>query len=141
MRAQGTTSTLEVKHGPTRRPPWRGQRRYGRRRTSSWRWSRLHDIVRPYARVVPTGSYYLDLMMFPDIDLYISKVSLDDLFHIGAQLARCERVIQVVFERSRMARLPGGLYLKPRIEYGDWGPALENRHLVAGGRADRRVDG
>jgi hypothetical protein len=27
----------------------------------------------------------------------------------------------VVFEKSRSADLPGGLYLKPRIEYGAWG--------------------
>jgi len=33
----------------------------------------------------------------------------------------CKMVYQVVFEKSRMARLPGGLYLKPRIEYGEWG--------------------
>ena len=82
---------------------------------------RLYEILEPYGRVVPTGSYYLDVMIYPDIDLYISKVSVEELFAIGAQLARCELVCQIVFERSRTADLPGGLYLKPRIEYGEWG--------------------
>ena len=39
---------------------------------------RLYDIVRPYAQMTPTGSYYLDLMMFPDMDLHISKVSRNE---------------------------------------------------------------
>lgn len=82
---------------------------------------KLYDILRPYGRIVPTGSYYLDLMVYPDIDLYLSRVSLEELFAIGARLASCEMVYQVVFEKSREAELPGGLYLKPRIEYGDWG--------------------
>jgi hypothetical protein len=30
-------------------------------------------------------------------------------------------VYEVVFARSMHTRLPGGLYLKPRIRYGDWG--------------------
>jgi hypothetical protein len=81
---------------------------------------RLTEIAEPYGRVVPTGSYYLDLMMYPDIDLYLSPVSVADLFAIGGRLAESEQVFQVVFERSQMARLPGGLYLKPRIAYGAW---------------------
>ena len=82
---------------------------------------RLYEILEPYGRVVPTGSYYLDVMIYPDIDLYIPQVLVEELFAIGAQLARCELVCQIVFERSRTADLPGGLYLKPRIEYGEWG--------------------
>jgi hypothetical protein len=82
---------------------------------------RLYEILGPYGRIVPTGSYYLDVMMYPDIDLYISKVSVEELFTIGGQFATCEMVYQVVFEKSKEARLPGGLYLKPRIEHGQWG--------------------
>jgi hypothetical protein len=82
---------------------------------------RLYEILGPYGRIVPTGSYYLDVMIYPDIDLYISKVPIEELFAIGGQLAACELVYQVVFEKSRTAALPGGLYLKPRIEYGQWG--------------------
>jgi hypothetical protein len=82
---------------------------------------RLYEILEPYGRVVPTGSYFLDVMMYPDIDVYLSRVPLEALFAIGGQLAACELVYQVVFEKSRLEGLPGGLYLKPRIEYGQWG--------------------
>lgn len=81
----------------------------------------LYEILQPYGRVVPTGSYYLDVMIYPDIDLYISRVSVEALFAIGGRLAACDLVYQVVFEKSQTARLPGGLYLKPRIAYGEWG--------------------
>lgn len=81
----------------------------------------LYQVLSPYGRIVPTGSYFLDLMMYPDIDLYISKVTIEKLFEIGAQLAASALVFQVVFEKSRDMRLPGGLYLKLRIDYGDWG--------------------
>ena len=81
----------------------------------------LHDILRPHGPVVFTGSYMLGVMVYPDIDLYIPPVSIAQLFHIGAQIAACEMVYEVVFQRPRVADLPGGLYLKPRIQYGDWG--------------------
>jgi hypothetical protein len=83
---------------------------------------RLYDILRPYGKVFTTGSFFLDMMVYPDIDLYITKVNLEQLFHIGAQLARSELVIQVVFEKTDdPVLMPEGLYLKPRIDYGDWG--------------------
>ncbi len=83
---------------------------------------RLYDILRLYGKVFPTGSFFLDVMTYPDIDLYITKVNLEQLFHIGAKLARCDLVIQVVFEKSDdPVNTPNGLYLKPRVNYGDWG--------------------
>jgi hypothetical protein len=81
----------------------------------------VYEILRPYSTVVPTGSYFLDVMAYPDIDLYMSKVSIDTLFEIGGQLAKSDLVFRVEFEKSDDPRLPGGLYLKPRIAYGDWG--------------------
>jgi hypothetical protein len=81
----------------------------------------LSDILRPYGKVFPSGSYFLDVMAYPDIDLYITKVTLDQLFAIGAQIAKSELVIQVVIEKTDDPQsMPGGLYLKPRIKYGDW---------------------
>lgn len=82
---------------------------------------RLDEIIQPYATITPTGSYFLDVMVYPDIDLYISQVSIEQLFHIAAQLAQSELVIAVVFEKSVNPSLPGGLYLKPRLAWGDWG--------------------
>lgn len=82
----------------------------------------LMDILRPYGVVYPSGSYFLDLMVYPDIDMYITKVSLEQLLEIAACVTRHESVTQVVFERSDDPELlPEGLYLKPRVRYGDWG--------------------
>src|SRR4030043_1431482 len=82
----------------------------------------LYDILRLYGKVFATGSFFLDAMVYPDIDLYITKINLDQLFQIGAQIARSGLVTQVVFERTDdPVRLPDGLYLKPRVNYGDWG--------------------
>jgi hypothetical protein len=82
---------------------------------------KVREIVHPYSKIVPTGSYYLDVMAYPDIDLYIRKLSIDQLFDIGSQLAKSELVFRVEFEKSNDPRLPGGLYLKPRITFGEWG--------------------
>jgi hypothetical protein len=83
---------------------------------------KLYDILRPYGKVFTTGSFFLDVMIYPDIDLFITKVNLEQLFHIGAQLARSEHVTQVVFEKTDdPVLMPEGLYLKPRVNYGDWG--------------------
>jgi hypothetical protein len=82
----------------------------------------LHEILRSYGKVFLSGSYFLDVMVYPDVDLYITKVSLKQLFEIGAQFAANELVTQVVFERSDdPIRLPEGLYLKTRVKYGNWG--------------------
>lgn len=82
---------------------------------------RLHEIVAPYGRVVPQGSYDLDLMMYPDIDVFIPPVSLEELFAIGAQLAASDLVTQVKFQKWAPDELPGGRYAQARVRYGDWG--------------------
>lgn len=82
---------------------------------------RLMNLLSSFSRIVPTGSYFLDVMVYPDLDFYLFPVSIAQLFQIGAQLASSERVYEVVFQKSRLTDLPGGLYLKARVEYGDWG--------------------
>jgi hypothetical protein len=80
----------------------------------------LYRILAPYRPMVFTGSYYLDVMVYPDIDLYIPKVSIEQCFQIAAGLATSELIAEIVFQRSRVPNLPGGLYLKPKIVYGAW---------------------
>jgi hypothetical protein len=82
----------------------------------------IYDILRPYGNVFPCGSYFLDVMVYPDIDLYFTKVNIQQLFEIGAQIAQSELVTEVLFAKTDdPVRLPEGLYLKPRVNYGDWG--------------------
>jgi len=79
------------------------------------------EALQPHGPVVPTGSYFLDVMAFPDIDLYIPAVSVEQLFSIGGQIARSPLVFQVVIEKDIDQTMAGGLYLKPRVRHGDWG--------------------
>ncbi len=81
----------------------------------------LEDAARPYGALTPTGSYFLDVMVYPDIDLYMPRVPVAQLFAMAGQLAECDKVAEVVFQRSADPTLPGGLYLKPRVAHGEWG--------------------
>lgn len=81
----------------------------------------LNELLACYHRVVPTGSYYLDVMIYPDIDYYVSKVTIEQLFITAVQLAKHDLVRAVVFEKSDTKRMKDGLYLKARVAYGDWG--------------------
>jgi hypothetical protein len=81
---------------------------------------RLREIVEPYSRIVPTGSYFLDVMVYPDIDLYLTPITHDQAQQICVQLAAAPLVREVKFEEDNPT-LPGGLYIKPRINYGAWG--------------------
>ncbi len=82
----------------------------------------LPEILSSYGKVFPTGSYYLDVMAYPDIDLYITTLSIQQLFAIGAQIAASKLVTQVVFEPTDdPVVMPAGLYLKSRVNYGVWG--------------------
>jgi hypothetical protein len=80
---------------------------------------RLDEILGSYGEITPTGSYLLDVMVYPDIDLYMPRVSIRQLFEIGARLAESALVTRVVVEKSTVPNLPGGLFLQPRIRYGE----------------------
>lgn len=82
---------------------------------------RLPDLVRPYGKLTIQGSCFLDVMVYPDLDVYFPPLTLPQLFTIAAALAAHPLVWQVVFEKSDDPGLPGGLYLKPRLHYGGWG--------------------
>lgn len=81
----------------------------------------LLDLLSQYGEVTFSGSYFLDVMVYPDIDLYLSRVTVAQMFEIGGQLAESASVREVVFAKSSEPDLPGGLYLKPRVDYGNWG--------------------
>jgi hypothetical protein len=82
---------------------------------------RLADLVRPYGPITPTGSYFLDVMAYPDLDIYIPEMPLSDIFHIAEGIAEVPEVQRITFEKSHHPALPGGLYLRPRVALGDWG--------------------
>ncbi len=74
----------------------------------------------PFGKIIPTGSYFLDCMMYPDIDLYIPHISIESLLRIGIKLAKYECVNEIVFQKGSEGDLAKGFYLKPIIFYGNW---------------------
>lgn len=70
--------------------------------------------------IYPTGSYFMDLLVYPDIDIYIPKISIPEIFAALLPIAEHPLVEQLVFDKMALPDLPGGLYCKPRIRYGDW---------------------
>jgi hypothetical protein len=68
-----------------------------------------------------TGSFFMDTMVYPDLDVYVAEVPQEEIFQIGAEVAASPLVRQVVFEKGDLPSLPGGLYLKVRVDYGKWG--------------------
>jgi hypothetical protein len=82
---------------------------------------RVFEILGACGTVEPGGSYFLDTMVYPDIDLYVANASLEQMFWAAAQFASHPWVTEVIFKKSDDPSLPGGLYLKPRIDYGEWG--------------------
>lgn len=81
----------------------------------------LTELTAVYSPIYPAGSYRLNLLAYPDLDLYLLPLTLPQLFELARRLAECPLVRQIVYEPSRDPSLPDGLYLKPRLEYGSWG--------------------
>jgi len=81
----------------------------------------LGKLVAPIGPLMPTGSYFMDLMMYPDIDVNLPLTSPDRLMGVGAELSKLDCVQKIRFLRGKDGPTKDGFYLKPEIEYGDWG--------------------
>ena len=82
---------------------------------------RLHELCADIGTLMPTGSYFLDLMMWPDLDLYLPPTTPAALLQLGAKVAQFDCVTKLVFERGGPGDLKDGLYLAPQVQMGDWG--------------------
>ena len=81
---------------------------------------RLRECCREIGDLTPTGSYFLDLMMYPDVDLYLPASSPEALMKVAAKLALHDSVKEIVFQKGGPADLADGLYLKPVVRFGAW---------------------
>lgn len=77
----------------------------------------LHDILTKYGEVFYTGSYFLDTLVYPDLDVQIllagDPLSLPVFFEIGREISLLDDVVAMKFDncvRRRSASLPEGLY-------------------------------
>ena len=81
----------------------------------------LRELLEPLGPITPTGSYFLDLMMYPDIDLQVPHTTPERLVSIGVELAKLPCIKKLRYLRGGSGQLKDGFYIKPEIEYGDWG--------------------
>jgi hypothetical protein len=82
----------------------------------------LEDLLEQYGTVVPTGSYYLDLMTWRDLDLYLSTndINVETFFELGREIATLLNPVKMSYRNEHIGRsadLPSGLY---------WGVYLGN---------------
>lgn len=82
---------------------------------------RLLESLQPSGEVFFTGSYYLDVMVYPDLDLYVPMTGVENIFAAAGQLASHPVVTRVTYENEDHPILPGGLFLNLRVNLGDWG--------------------
>ncbi len=80
----------------------------------------LREHCAAIGSLIPTGSYFLDLMMYPDIDLYLPPTTADNLLMLGSKLARYDCVKKLNFEKGGPGDLKEGLYIKPVVQWGNW---------------------
>ena len=81
---------------------------------------RLHELCAPIGRLTPTGSYFMDLMMYPDIDVYLPPTTPEVLMGVAVELAKHECVERINYMRGGPRELKDGLYLKPYVTHGGW---------------------
>jgi len=81
---------------------------------------RLEELCRDIGKLTPTGSYYLDLMIYPDIDLYLPPAKPRQLFEIATHLVENHPVVRVNFLNGGPGPLKDALYIKPVIAVGEW---------------------
>jgi hypothetical protein len=81
---------------------------------------RLDELCRDIGKLTPTGSYYLNVMIYPDIDLYLPPAKPSQLFQIAAHLVENHPVVRVNFLNGGPGPLKNALYLKPVIAIGNW---------------------
>lgn len=82
----------------------------------------LHDALSSCGEVVYTGSFALDLMAWPDIDISLFLEpdfrAVDRFFEAGCRVAECDNVVSMKFHnyhRFPIPELPPGLYWNTKI--------------------------
>ena len=79
---------------------------------------RLRELCAPIGTLMPTGSYFMDLMMYPDVDLYLPATTPERLLGVAVGLAKQDCVQRINYIRGGPGDLEDGLYLKPVVDHG-----------------------
>jgi hypothetical protein len=81
---------------------------------------KLYEAFKPFGGLTIGGSCLLGVQAYPDLDIYVPPVPVEEYLKIRNQLAAHPLVTSVKFKESDEAVFPGGLYLKPYVTYGNW---------------------
>ena len=81
----------------------------------------LNELVASIGPLMSTGSYFMDLMMYPDIDVNLPLTTPDKLLGVGVDLSKLACVKKLRYLRGGEGDLRDSFYLKPEISYGNWG--------------------
>jgi hypothetical protein len=81
----------------------------------------MMEALQPYGEVFLTGSYFLDVMVYPDLDLYVPMTTIENIFTAAGQMTNHPAVTRVTYENEIHSALPDGLFLNLRVNLGDWG--------------------
>ena len=81
----------------------------------------LRKLCSSIGPLIPSGSYFMDLMMYPDIDFNLPLAAPERLLGVAAELSKLDCVRRIRYLRGGNGDLKDGFYLKPEIAYGDWG--------------------
>lgn len=87
----------------------------------------LVSVLNQYGRTFYTGSFALNLMAWPDIDLYLvptkGPLTRPQLSCLLSELSSLENLLQIKVEMPGMHNknfLPKGIYIGVKLQYGNW---------------------
>ena len=63
----------------------------------------------------------MDLMMYPDVDLYLPPTTPESLLRVAVELSKYDCVKKMNYLRGGPGPLKEGLYLKPIVAHSNWG--------------------
>jgi hypothetical protein len=81
----------------------------------------LMESLLPLGEVSFTGSYFLDVMVYPDLDLYVPMTGIENIFAAVGRMASNPGVKRVTYENEDHPGMQGGLFMNLRVNLGDWG--------------------
>lgn len=84
---------------------------------------KLHKLMSKYGEVIYTGSFDLDLMVWPDIDIQLvidnNKSKLDQMLELGRELlhdSEIKHIKLINFTKTKKSGMPRGMFLGMKIK-------------------------
>ena len=101
---------------------------------------KIGTILESNDTVFLTGSYFLDTMIWPDLDINVENVELHQFMEIGKQIAESDLVLEmkyINFYKKNRAQIAVRALLGGEVNLWPLGHSMEDGYLVAGRGRDR----